>query len=346
LTYHQDAGATPEQAETDDYFGFSVAGSRAQTGQPYLVVGVPGEDIGSAADAGVAHFYRGTANLLLQPGTPIPGVAENDDQNGYAVAASTTHFAVSSPGEALGALEFAGVVNVFSTTSLLNGLPALAANLHQDAANVSDVAEANDTFGKSVAIASYRAPGGSPVQLDSMVVVGVPGEDTTAADTGLVQRFHVTVGETFTELPAITIEGADGDYLGEDVAVVNTASSQEAGNTTMLIAVGAPGRDNGETLDAGRVLVFPALANPVSSPLVIDRRAASLPGGPRSQELIGTSLTATPTQLYVGTPYGDAAVYGFTWPSLFQGGTAPAKTWKPGQGNIPAGAVAFGTAIG
>lgn len=346
LNLHQDVGSTPDQAEAYDQFGYSVAGARTPSGQSYLVVGVPGEDLGAYTDVGAAHYFRGTLSLLLQPGTPIPGVAENDDQNGYSVAASPHHFAVGSPGEALGTLEFAGVVNVFSSHELVNGLPKLAANLHQDAANVSDVAEANDTFGKSVAIAPYR-PAAAPVgQADSLVIVGAPGEDTTATDTGMVHRFHVTAAATFTELPAIGIAGADGDYLGEDVAVVNTTPAAVGTNATMFIAVGAPGADAGETLDAGRVRVFPALANPIGSAVTIDRRASSLPGDPRTQELVGVALTAGATQLYVGTPYGDDAVHGFTWSSLAAGGTAPTSTWKPGDGNLPAGAVALGAAIG
>ncbi|GID90870.1 hypothetical protein Adi01nite_02820 [Amorphoplanes digitatis] len=348
LTYHQDVGSTPEAGEAQDYFGFSVAGSRTPAGQSYLVVGVPGEDIGTAIDAGVAHFYRGALNLLLQSGTPIPGASENDDQNGYAVAASANHFAVSAPGEAIGTAEFAGVVNVFSSQELVSGLPKLAANLQQDTANIADVAEANDNLGKSVAIAPYRPAGAPAGQADSFVVVGVPGEDTSAelTDTGLVQRFHVTAAATFTELPAISAGAQDGAYLGEDVAVVNTAPAAEGTNATMFIAAGAPGEDVGETLDAGRVRVYPALANPVGTPVVIDRRESSLPGAARAQELIGTSLTAGPKRLYLGTPYGDAAVYAFTWSGLAAGTATPAITWKPGEGDLPAGAAAFGSAIG
>ncbi len=346
LNLHQDIGSTPDQAESDDYFGYSVAGSGTPSGQSYLVVGTPGEDIGASVDTGVVHFYRGALNVLLQPGTPIPGAPENEDQNGYTVAASVNHFAVGSPGEALGTIEFAGVVNVFSSHELANGLPKLAASLSQDAANVSEAAEANDTFGKAVAVGPYRPVGAPAGQADSMVVVGVPGEDTTAADTGLVQRFHVTAAATFGELPAIGIAGSDGAYLGEDVAVVNTAPAAEGTNATMFIAAGAPGEDEGATLDAGRVRVFPALANPVVNPVIVDRRASSLPGAPRTQELIGLSLTAGAKQLYIGTPYGDDAVHGFTWSSLAAGEAAPTSTWRPGEGNIPAGKAAFGAAIG
>ncbi|MEV6601719.1 VCBS repeat-containing protein [Actinoplanes sp. NPDC051346] len=346
LTYHQDVGSTPETGEAYDYLGYSVSGARTPAGQSYLVVGVPGEDVGAGIDAGVVHYYRGTLNLLLQSGTSFPGSSENDDQYGYAVAASTHHFAVGAPGEALGALEFAGTVNVFSSSELVSGLPKLWVNINQDVGNIYDAAEANDTFGKSVAVAPYRPAGAPAGQADSLVVVGVPSEDTTAADNGLVQRFHVTAAATISELPAIAGTPADGRYLGEDVALVNIAPTAEGSATTMFLAVGAPGEDLDDVLDAGRVRVYPALSNPLSAPVPIERGGPSLPGEPRERELVGTSLTAGTTRLWVGTPYGDAAVHGFPWARLAAGTATPAITVKPGEGGIPAGAAAFGAAIG
>ncbi len=353
LTFHQGAGATPEQAEVDDHFGFAVAGARSPSGEPYLVVGVPGEDVGAAVDAGVAHYFRGNLNLLFQAGDLIPGSVEQDDRAGYAVAASSNHFAIGSPGEAIGAEEFAGAVSVYSSFEVVEGSPKLAADLQQDVANVSDVAEANDLFGKSISIAPYRPAGASPDQADSLVVVGVPGEDITVeesntviVDAGLVHRFHVTADATFAELPALTYAPEEGAYLGEEVVVVNTEPASDGTNDTMFLAVGAPGADAGDLLDTGRVRVSPALADPIGTPTTIHRDASGLPGSAVMQELIGASLGATSQQLYVGTPYRDAAVYGFDWSSLAVGTAVPTTTWKPGQGGIPAGGTAFGAALG
>lgn len=353
LSFHQSAGATPGQVEAHDYFGFSVAGSRTPSGEPYLVVGAPGEDVNGAVDAGVAHYFRGDLNLLFQAGELIPGVAEQDDRTGYAVAASTNHFAIGSPGEAIGAVQFAGAVNVYSSHELVSGSPKLAAGLHQDAANVSNVSEANDLFGKSISIAPYQPLGAPPGQADSLVVVGVPGEDITVAETntpapdaGLVHRFHVTAAATRTELSPITYASEDGDYLGENVVVVNTEPDSEGTNATMFIAVGVPGEDAGDLPDSGRVRVFPALADPIGTPVTIHRRASSLPGSEIPLELIGVSLGGTSQQLYVGAPYRDAAVYGFDWSSLAAGTAVPTTTWKPGQGGIPVGGAAFGAALG
>ncbi|WP_245603461.1 DNRLRE domain-containing protein [Salinispora cortesiana] len=353
LTFHQGAGDTPDQAEVDDHFGFAVAGARSLTGEPYLVVGTPGEDVGDTVDAGVAHYFRGNLNVLFQSGELIPGVVEQDDRVGYAVAASSNHFAIGSPGEAIGPEAFAGAVCVFSSYELVEGKPKLAVNFHQSAANVSDVAEANDLFGKSISIAPYRPAGAAADQADSLLVVGVPGEDitveesnTVVADAGLVHRFHVTGDATRTELPALTYALEEGAYLGEEVAVVNTEPASDDTNDTMFLAVGAPGADTDDLLDAGRVLVFPALADPIGTPTTIHREAASLPGSAVTQELIGASLGAISQQLYVGTPYRDPAVYGFAWSSLAAGAASPSTTWQPGQGGIPAGGTAFGAAIG
>lgn len=353
LTFQQGAGATPDQAEVDDHFGFAVAGARSLTGEPYLVVGAPGEDIGDTVDAGVAHYFRGNLNLLFKAGELIPGSVEQDDRVGYAVAASSNHFAIGSPGEAIGPEAFAGAVCAFSSHELVGGRPRLAANLQQNIANVSHVAEANDLFGKSISIAPYRPVGAPPGQADSLVVVGVPGEDITLAgantptpDAGVVHRFHVTAAATFTELTPITYASEDGDYLGEDVVVVNTEPASEGTNATMFIAIGVPGEDAGDLPDTGRVRVFPALADPIGTPVTIHRRASSLPGSEITRELIGTSLGGTSQQLYVGTPYRDAAVYGFDWSNLAAGTAVPTTTWKPGQGGIPAGGTAFGAAIG
>ncbi|MEU4689728.1 DNRLRE domain-containing protein [Actinoplanes sp. NPDC023714] len=310
FTYHQDAGSTPETAEGYDYFGYAVAGARTPQGQSYLVVGVPGEDVGTVVDAGVAHYYRGTLNLLLQSGTPIPGSSEVDDQNGYAVAASANHFVIGSPGEAIGAAEFAGVANVFSSWELVNGLPKLAANLQQDTAGIADVAEANDTMGKSVAVAPFAGT------TDSLVVVGVPGEDTSVADGGMVQRFRVTAAATFTEMTPFSGTPVEGDYFGESVAVVNTS----------FIAAGAPGRDVADSPDSGQVRIYPALTDPVPAPVIIE-------GTPEAGRLLGTSLTAGATHLWVGTPWSEnPAVYGFAWSDLAAGTTTPAITHSTTNG--------------
>ncbi|MEH0970607.1 DNRLRE domain-containing protein [Micromonospora sp. CPCC 205546] len=356
LVYHQDSTNVPDAAESNDWFGQAVAGSRTASGEPYLVIGAPGEGLPTGAIAGTVHYLRGNLNLMLSQGSGIPGTAEIDDRTGYAVAASKHHWAVSSPGEGIGTETFAGAVNVFGHT-LTSGLPTLAAGLTQDAAilngaNVSNVSQADDNFGKSIALAPYRPVGSPAGQRDSLLVVGVPGEDITVAatgkleaDAGLVHRFHITAANAAAELPAITYASKDGNYLGEKVAVTNTAPASEGTNATMFIAIGAPGDDAGETADSGQVRLFPALANPIGTPVTLGRGGTSMPGSVRTQELVGTSLGATAERLYVGTPYGLDAVYGFSWADLAAGNHVPSITLQPGQGGLPTGQSMFGAAV-
>ncbi|MFJ6149217.1 DNRLRE domain-containing protein [Micromonospora profundi] len=351
--YHQDSTNVPDAAEAYDWFGHAVAGSRTASGEPYLVIGAPGEGLTGGAMAGIVHYLRGNVNVTIsQDGGGIPGAAETDDRTGFAVAASKHHWAIGSPGEAIGTETFAGAVNVFNHT-LTSGRPTHITSLDQGYGNISNEAEADDNFGKSISIAPYRPAGAPATQADSLLVVGVPGEDLTVAatntpapDAGLVHRFHLTAANTYTELPAITYASEDGDYLGEKVVVVNTAPGSESTNSTMFIAIGVPGEDAGtSTADSGRIRIFPALANPIGTPITLHRASGGMPGAAAAQELVGTSFAATSQRLHVGTPYGTDAVYGFTWSDLKAGNTVPSATWQPGQGGLPTGHSAFGAAI-
>ncbi|MDG4837003.1 hypothetical protein O7631_10790 [Micromonospora sp. WMMD967] len=372
LIYHQDVTNVPDAAEAHDWFGHAVAGSQTASGQPYLVIGAPGEGLATPV-TGIVHYIRGTVNLALSQGAGIPGAAEIDDRTGYAVAASKYHWAVSSPGEAIGTEVFAGAVNVFSHV-LTNGLPTLAAELNQDAGPVADTSEANDNFGKSIALAPYRPVGAAQGTPDSLVVVGVPGEDelgtrpiVNVSDVGMAHVFHVTGTNTYTEIKTFSYNGrmpnlSSGDYLGEKVVVVNTNPAAESTASTMFVGLGVPGQETvytasgdggtqsaqseGVPMDTGQVWVFSVLAEQtIPTPVRIERNGTSLPGTPRASEIVGTSLGATSKRLLVATPYGTDAVYGFSWSSLAGGSATPTETWQPGVNGFPANVSTFGAAV-
>ncbi|MEU7588568.1 DNRLRE domain-containing protein [Micromonospora sp. NPDC049230] len=361
LTYHQDVTNVPDAAEAHDWFGYAVAGSRTASGQSYLVIGAPGEGL-AAPVTGIVHYIRGDVNVALSQGAGIPGVAETDDRTGYAVAASTYHWGVSSPGEAIGTEAFAGTVNVFSHI-LTGGLPTHAVELNQGSPGWN-AAEANDNFGKSIAIAPYRPVGSPQGTPDSLVVVGAPGEDVERnppyrpiSDVGTAEVYHVTAANSIELARLVRFDPRQpnldsGDYLGEKVMVVNTNPAVESTNSTMFIALGVPGWDgyvpteDGRVAvrDVGQVWVLPALSS-TSAPVKIERNGTSLPGNPRVSEIVGTSLGATSKRLLVATPYGTDAVYGFTWSNLAGGSTAPTDTWQPGVNGFPANVSTFGAAV-
>ncbi|WP_239088548.1 hypothetical protein [Planosporangium mesophilum] len=358
VTLHQDQTAVPDTAEAKDWFGFSVAAGRTAAGESYLVIGAPGEDLGGVMDAGLVHYIRGTLNVALDQSTAGAGEAnEQDDRFGYSVSGSPYHIAAGRPGESVGNATFAGAVSVYSH-DLLNGLPKLVVSVSQDSPGVSGGSETDDQMGKSVALAPYRAAGAPVGQPDSVLLVGVPGEDLTigsdppVVDAGVLMRFQVTT-TGLTQMEDVSqatagFDGAieDGDYFGEKVAVVNLAPDDVATPDTVKIVVAAPGEDLGSLVDAGSVHVFGLEAEPGQHDLTVKHGSGGLPGSAVEQELLGLSFAASSRGLTLANPYGGQAVYVIAWPDLAAGTATPRQVWRPGAGGVPAGGVAFGAAIG
>ncbi|MFE7839228.1 integrin alpha [Streptomyces sp. NPDC057474] len=361
--YDQGLEAVPGVAETGDWFGYSVAAGTSG-GTPFLLIGVPGEDIGSPSlvDAGVAVHVKGSAITdFSQDSTGVPGVVEKDDRFGAQVAATATHFAVSAPGEAIGTDTFAGGVSLFNHT-FTDGVPGAVLGLDQDGAlsdgtNVFGEAESSDSFGKSMAMVPFR-PSGTGTPTESLLAVGVPGEDHPAdADGGMVHIFKVTSAGAVSERQRIHQDVADiegstepGDLFGERLVAVNTAPTATSTASTVLLAVGAPGEDLGDDRDAGAVQTFPLVGAPGDGDLFIEQGTAGTGGDVGPQEYFGTALGATSASLYLGVPYGpaaDRAVYALPWSNVAPGGTAgTVQSWRPGEGGIPADDVtAFGAVI-
>lgn len=107
-----DAAGFGDAAENRDHFGYAVAASRTAANQPYLLIGVPGEDHFGHWDAGLVHVLRGTANYAMWSGNGIPGAAALNDQVGYSLDAATHHFVLGRPGDTIGDRPFAGSAQV------------------------------------------------------------------------------------------------------------------------------------------------------------------------------------------------------------------------------------------
>ncbi|WP_307666586.1 VCBS repeat-containing protein [Streptomyces sp. V2I9] len=344
--------------EKDDWTGYSLAAGKTATGSPYLIIGVPGEDIGTVVDCGAMFYVHGTAQtaVIVHQDTDtagaVSGTNEQDDRFGSSLAGTPTHFAVGSPGEALGTNAFAGGTAVFSHT-LVSGSPKPLLGLGQDQDAISGVEEAGDGFGTALAMVPYR-PVGATSTTESLLAVGVPGEDlVTTEDAGGVAVFRITAAGTFTQTSWIDQDSVDteeaaepGDFFGQQLVAVNSSPSTTSSATTTRLAVASPGEESSkEHLEKGGVQIFPLVGAVGASDRWID------PGygigaevGPRMYA--GLSLGASSAALYVGVPYGPAAgqaVHGFSW-NVATGG-APTQTFKPGEGGLPAGGVAFGAAV-
>ncbi|MBT2368539.1 VCBS repeat-containing protein [Streptomyces sp. ISL-10] len=355
---HTQGGTLGGAKEAGDWVGYALTAGKTSAGAPYLIVGIPGESIGTAEDAGGFVYIHGTAQTVVSvnqdvdTGGAVPGTAERDDRFGGSLASTPTHFAVGTPGEAIGTVPFAGGAAVFSHT-LSSGHPKPLFGLGQDQDIVDGAEEPGDGFGTALAMVPHR-PSGATTTNESLLAVGVPGEDLhTTVDAGAVQIFRVTAAGTLAKHMWLDQNSADveqasepGDFFGQRLAAVNTAPSSTSSGTNTRLAIGVPGEESTEEhREKGGVHIVPMVGAPGASDSWIDP-GWGIPGEPAPLQLAGLSLAAAPGGLYVGMPYGPQAghaVHLFPWNTA--NGGAPTQTFKPGEGGIPAGDTAFGAAV-
>jgi FG-GAP repeat protein len=345
-------GTVPETPESGDWFGHSLSGGVTANGEPFLIIGAPGEDTGGAVDAGTAHYLRGAVDVKFDGHSPQG--PETDDRSGTSVASTAYQFAVASPGEAAGAgTEFSGSVCVLNHNSGGTAPTGIRCFVQGDDTYGADQPERGDGFGTSIAMVPYRQAGTPVGNPSSLLLVGVPGEDIgTVVDAGMVQEYLVTTtgGQHLGTVGGGTGGVGEGDqagaYFGRQVVAVNLSPDTEASGSTVLVGVGLAGKDRGSVRDSGAVRVFGGGTNILGSSVLVERAAGALPGTPLTQELIGGWLASDGTNLLVPSVWGNRAVYAIPWSGLASGNAAPSRAYIPGQGGIPAAVVAFGTAIG
>lgn len=213
--------------EAYDWFGYAVRAGAASNGLPYLVVGVPGENVTvdgkTYADAGCIEYVQGSTTAPVSQNDPgVPGIVEAHDRFGYSLAGTNRYFAVGTPGETIGAEGFAGGVTVFSHT-LSGGLPTPLVGLDQDSTGITGVAEKGDGFGTSVSMTGYR-PSNQTYNSDVLLAVGTPNEDIgTVQDAGGVAVIRVQPSGAYTQIAAFDA-GVNDDVEGEPLAGASSDS--------------------------------------------------------------------------------------------------------------------------
>ncbi|MGW0468517.1 S8 family peptidase [Streptomyces sp. NPDC003027] len=354
-------GSAPEAG---DRFGAAVAAGHTTAGEPYLLIGVPGEDLGSVTDAGSAHYLRGSVNAAVHQDKPgMGGTAEAGDKFGAAVAASANHLVIGSPGEAIGTLANAGGVQVLKHGLNADGIPTPIQGISQDDDFVSGASEAGDQFGAAVAAVAY-APSATAAATDTVFAVGSPGEalavgTANVSQAGAVQSFRVTEAGAVTqaanfnaEVPNVQGGAEAGDKFGQKVALANLSPREPGAANTLVLAVGIPGEDIGTTSDAGAVQTFYPFGAPGDTDFWLEAgNASGLGGTPTAGHAIGNHLGVTASRLHVGVPHTTphGAAYALPWGNATGGRTGATGTvtaHQPGQNGLPAGGSAFGWAIG
>jgi hypothetical protein len=178
--FFQGNGGVPGASETGDRFGAALAGGLFGSGGIDLAVGVPGEDVGAAGDAGAVVVLVGPTlhQLLTQGGATtvgaVPGASESGDQFGAALATgdfdgnSADNLVVGAPGENLGTVADAGaVISLCGSEGFFDGCP--------DGVLTQNNPEAGDRYGASL------TPGNFDGNELPDLGVGAPGETVAGA---------------------------------------------------------------------------------------------------------------------------------------------------------------------
>lgn len=227
-TWTQDGPGVADSAASDERFGSALAAADLGLDtHADLAIGVPGETVGTRAEAGMVNVLYGAPAGLSAAGNTIhhqdrPGVAEVTDAGdrfGAALAAGDLgngprgDLAVGVPGENVSLKAGAGAAAILYGSAA--GLGATGNQLwSQDSAGIADAAEAGDGMGAGLQVAAFGAgPGGD-------LAVGAPGESRpTIAGTGAA---HVLYGG-----PTALSNGLDQVF---DEATSSVADTPEPGD--------------------------------------------------------------------------------------------------------------------
>ncbi|WP_460445172.1 FG-GAP repeat domain-containing protein [Angustibacter aerolatus] len=271
------SGSAPGTPRTGDAYGSAVAFDGTN-----LLVGVPLDDLGSAADAGSVTVVPagGGAYELTQDTRGMPGVAEAGDRFGAAFAvlryADGTRVAVGVPGESIGSATRTGSVNLLTRAAGTARLHPDGYAFHQGSAHVPGGNESGDHFGAVLV-------DGTDTVVDSVrsyatvhLLVGVPDEDLGAtadagtvldlpfADSGsrgasarrseLVDGSGTSQGARSPSGGSASVPGSPGrgNRFGASLAALpGDVRAQE--DRTVSVWAGVPGQDVAGAADAGLV---------------------------------------------------------------------------------------------
>ncbi|MFI7587302.1 hypothetical protein ACIB24_09540 [Spongisporangium articulatum] len=226
----QGSGGVPGRPESGDRFGAAL-GSAGRS----VVVGGPGEDVGTVRDAGLAQVFTigddgnpVPRRAITQSSPGIPGASEAGDRFGSAVAvggsldgpgSGTADAAIGVPGEDLGSTKDVGSVLLVPVSDLADGDTGVAPRLLRQGKGLQGRAEAGDGVGSVLATAGNLL--GFDEDYTDLLTIGVPGEDVgDRKNAGLVQSSPLGLRP-----PDVLVHFSGGDRAGNRYGAVLPSSA-------------------------------------------------------------------------------------------------------------------------
>jgi hypothetical protein len=277
-----------------------------------LALGVPGENVGGANNAGAVNVIYGSHvgltaagdQLWHQDSPGVQGVAGTGDTFGATLACGDfdvdqyDDLAIGVPGEDVGSLVDAGAVTILYGSNA--GLTATGNEIwHQNSSGIEGAAEAGDRFGAALASGDFND------DFADDLAVGVPGEDVGALrNAGSVNVLYGGGGGGLH---------AAGDQLWSQDAsgVLDTAYHDESFGAALAsgdfdndgfddLAIGVPGEDlvviagpdGTDASDAGAVNVLHGSVTGLAADRDQFWSQATLGGAQESGDHFGYALTS------------------------------------------------------